>query len=184
VFTWQSDGTNNYTTTRGNNGIAQTNPSGGSSYLNNYRPDSKSLAFEYDYSTTMTNPTSYRDASVTQLFYTANKYHDLLHALGFNQQAGNFQANNNGAGGKGDDQVILMAQDGGFTNNAMFSTPPDGQPGRMRMFLWDNTNPKRDCTFDAGVVIHEYTHGLSNRLTGGPANSGCLPVSFSNLSVL
>jgi extracellular elastinolytic metalloproteinase len=23
-------------------------------------------------------------------------------------------------------------------------------------------------------VIHEYTHGLSNRLTGGPKNSGCL----------
>ncbi|KAL6916703.1 hypothetical protein ACHAP8_009636 [Fusarium lateritium] len=174
-FTWQSDGTANYTTTRGNNGIAQTNPSGGSAYLNNYRPDSKSLTFEYKYSPATADPTSYRDASVTQLFYTANKYHDLLHALGFNEQAGNFEANNNGAGGKGNDQVILMAQDGGFTNNAMFSSPPDGQPGRMRMFLWDTSNPKRDCTFDAGVVIHEYTHGLSNRLTGGPANGGCLP---------
>lgn len=28
-------------------------------------------------------------------------YHDLLHTLGFNEQAGNFETNNNGQGGKG-----------------------------------------------------------------------------------
>nr|7QFY_A Chain A, Extracellular metalloproteinase [Fusarium oxysporum] len=174
-FTWLSDGSNNYTTTRGNNGIAQVNPSGGSTYLNNYRPDSPSLKFEYDYSTSTTTPTTYRDASIAQLFYTANKYHDLLYLLGFTEQAGNFQTNNNGQGGVGNDMVILNAQDGSGTNNANFATPADGQPGRMRMCLWTYSTPQRDCSFDAGVVIHEYTHGLSNRLTGGPANSGCLP---------
>ncbi|SCV47194.1 probable extracellular elastinolytic metalloproteinase precursor [Fusarium fujikuroi] len=174
-FTWLSDGSNNYTTTRGNNGIAQVNPSGGSTYLNNYRPDSSSLKFEYDYSTSTTTPTTYRDASIAQLFYTANKYHDLLYLLGFTEKAGNFQTNNNGQGGVGNDFVILNAQDGSGTNNANFATPADGQPGRMRMYLWTYSTPQRDCSFDAGVVIHEYTHGLSNRLTGGPANSGCLP---------
>ena len=44
----------------------------------------------------------------------------------------------------------------------------------MRMYIWTNTNPVRDSSFEAGVVLHEYTHGLSNRLTGGPRNSGCL----------
>lgn len=29
----------------------------------------------------------------------------------------------------------------------------------MRMFIWTYTTPKRDCTFEAGVVIHEFTHG-------------------------
>jgi hypothetical protein len=29
------------------------------------------------------------------------------------------------------------------------------------MYIWTNTNPVRDCSFEAGVVIHEYTHGLS-----------------------
>jgi extracellular elastinolytic metalloproteinase len=173
-FTWLSDGSSNYTTTRGNNAIAQTNPSGGSSYLNNYRPSSSSLTFEYDYSPSMTNPSDYVDASVTQLFYTTNKYHDLLYALGFTERAGNFEANNHGQGGAGNDFVILNAQDGSGTNNANFATPPDGQPGRMRMYLWTQTTPRRDCSFEAGVVIHEYTHGLSNRLTGGPANSNCL----------
>lgn len=107
----------------------------------------------------MTPPSTYVDASVTQLFYTANKYHDLLYDLGFNEAAGNFEVNNNGKGGRGNDFVILNAQDGAGTNNADFSTPPDGQNARMRMFIWTASNPRRDCTFEAGVVIHEYTHG-------------------------
>ena len=32
----------------------------------------------------------------------------------------------------------------------------------------------RLSSFDAGVVVHEYGHGISNRLVGGPENVGCL----------
>src|SRR5262249_3805804 len=32
----------------------------------------------------------------------------------------------------------------------------------------------RDSDLDAGVMAHEYMHGISNRLTGGPSNVGCL----------
>ncbi len=31
-----------------------------------------------------------------------------------------------------------------------------------------------DGSFDNGVVSHEYGHGISNRLTGGPANTSCV----------
>jgi uncharacterized repeat protein (TIGR01451 family) len=31
-----------------------------------------------------------------------------------------------------------------------------------------------DGDFDNGVIAHEYGHGISNRLTGGPANANCL----------
>jgi uncharacterized repeat protein (TIGR01451 family) len=31
-----------------------------------------------------------------------------------------------------------------------------------------------DGSFDNGIVAHEYAHGISTRLTGGPANSNCL----------
>lgn len=31
-----------------------------------------------------------------------------------------------------------------------------------------------DGSFDNGIIVHEYVHGLSNRLTGGPASSFCL----------
>ena len=32
----------------------------------------------------------------------------------------------------------------------------------------------RDSDFDNGIIIHEYGHGISNRLTGGPGASSCL----------
>ena len=153
-FTWQGDGTTTYTSTRGNNGIAQINPSGGNDYLNNPRPDSPTKNFSYPFSLAETDPAVYANASVTQLFYTANHYHDLLYELCFNEAAGNFETNNNGKGGKGGDFVILNAQDGSGTDNANFATPPDGQPGRMRMYIWTQSTPRRDCSFEAGVVIH------------------------------
>ncbi len=31
-----------------------------------------------------------------------------------------------------------------------------------------------DSGFDNGIIVHEYGHGVSIRLTGGPGNSGCL----------
>ncbi|KAI0473401.1 Fungalysin metallopeptidase-domain-containing protein [Xylariaceae sp. FL0804] len=176
-FTWISDGETTYDTTIGNNGWAQTNTEGGNDYEDNYRPESSSDAFEYDWDATLTPPSVYADASVTQLFYTANTYHDVLHDLGFDEAAGNFETNNDGAGGVGGDYVILNSQDGSGTNNANFATPPDGQSGRMRMYLWTYSTPYRDCAFEAGVIIHEYTHGVSNRLTGGPDNTNCLTVN-------
>ncbi len=42
------------------------------------------------------------------------------------------------------------------------------------MYLWNTAVPYRDGDLEAGIVIHELSHGLSTRLTGGPANSGCL----------
>ena len=32
----------------------------------------------------------------------------------------------------------------------------------------------RDGSLDAGVIAHEYAHGISGRLTGGPGSSNCL----------
>ena len=45
---------------------------------------------------------------------------------------------------------------------------------RCRMYLWDTDSPYPDGDMEAGIVIHELSHGLSTRLTGGPKNSGCL----------
>jgi extracellular elastinolytic metalloproteinase len=78
LFTWQGDGRPTYTTTRGNNSIAQANYEGDNDYLNDYRPDAPRANFNYDLSLTETNPKKYAAALVTQLFYTANMYHDLL----------------------------------------------------------------------------------------------------------
>src|SRR5262249_37592937 len=106
-------------------------------------------------------------AAVVQLFYLNNFMHDKLYELGFTEAAGNFQSNNFGRGGLGNDAVQADAQDGGGFNNANFSTPPDGSPGRMQMYIFSNPSPRRDGDLDAEVVLHEYTHGLSNRRVGG-----------------
>jgi len=37
-----------------------------------------------------------------------------------------------------------------------------------------NTFVNADGDFDNGIIAHEYGHGISTRLAGGPANSGCL----------
>ena len=112
---------------------------------------------------------SFRRGAVTQLFYTTNWYHDKLFALGFDTAAGNFQNNNFAGGGAGNDRVLADVQDGSGTNNANFATPPDGTSGRMQMFVFTGPIVDRDGDLDAEIVIHELTHGLSNRLMGNGA---------------
>jgi hypothetical protein len=112
-----------------------------------------------------TGPT-FRNGAVTQLFYITNRYHDALYELGFTESAFNFQNDNFGRGGAGNDRIRAEAQDYSGTNNANFATPADGGRGRMQMFIWTGPDPDRDGTVDAEVVIHELTHGTSNRLHG------------------
>ena len=103
---------------------------------------------------------------VTNLFYYNNIMHDFSYALGFTETARNFQTNNYGRGGTGNDSVRAEAQDGSGTNNANFATPPDGSRPRMQQYLFTSPNPDRDSSVDGDVVFHEYGHGISNRLIG------------------
>ncbi|MBM3846997.1 MAG: hypothetical protein FJ405_12020, partial [Verrucomicrobia bacterium] len=107
------------------------------------------------------------DAAVVQLFYWCNWMHDQLYDLGFTESAGNYQKDNFGRGGLGGDPIMADAQDGSGLNNANFTPTPDGEPGRIQMFIFDGPEPDRDGDFDAEIVIHEYVHGLSTRLVGG-----------------
>ncbi|WWC86773.1 uncharacterized protein L201_001652 [Kwoniella dendrophila CBS 6074] len=164
-----------FSTTAGNNVYAHEDWEGRNNFLKNYRPIANDTVFVYDYGEPDgLRPKEYIDMAVTQLFYTSNMFHDLLHRLGFDEISGNFQNYNFEKGGKGSDAVVTNAQDGSGYNNANFMTPPDGQAPRMRMYVWDTATPYRDGDLEQGIVVHEYAHGLSTRLTGGPANSGCL----------
>jgi uncharacterized repeat protein (TIGR01451 family) len=122
----------------------------------------------FDFSMDLTQqPVTYTNAVVVQLFYWCNWMHDKLYELGFTEAAGNFQTDNFGRGGLGNDAVQADGQDGSGYNNANFSTPPDGSPGRMQMYIFNYPTPNRDGDLDAEVILHEYTHGLSNRRVGG-----------------
>ena len=113
------------------------------------------------------------DAARTNAFYVVNTVHDIFYRYGFTEQAFNFQNNNFGKGGKAGDRVQINVQSFLGMNNAAFVALPDGQAGLMYMFLWDHTTPNRDGAFENDIVVHEMTHGLTSRMTGG-GNSNCL----------
>lgn len=134
----------------------------------NGRPISSTQAFVYDWDGTQSPTTSTNQlAAVTNLFYLNNVVHDKLYRHGFNEAAGNFQTDNFGRGGFGNDPVNAEAQDGGGTNNANFATPNDGSRPRMQMYLWNTATPNRDGDLDSDIVYHEYGHGLTWRMIGG-----------------
>jgi len=121
--------------------------------------------FTFPFSTAV-DPRTQQAAVVTNLFYFNNIMHDFSYNLGFTETSRNFQVNNFGRGGLGNDSVRAEAQDGSGTNNANFATPPDGSRPRMQQYLFTSPNPDRDSSVDGDVVFHEYGHGISNRLIG------------------
>jgi hypothetical protein len=165
---WIDDGVNE---TRGNNVEAHTDRDGDNTPDLPRPQGSPSRVFDPPLNLSQ-DPANYKDAAVVQLFYYCNMIHDRFYELGFTESAGNFQTNNFARGGLGNDPVLADAQDNaqnGSRNNANFQTPDDGSPGRMQMYLWTSPNPDRDGDFDGLIVVHEYAHGLSNRLVGGGA---------------
>ncbi|MDB5201694.1 MAG: type sorting protein [Ferruginibacter sp.] len=174
---WHNDGAVDYTISRGNNVWAQedrdnNNNTNGLPATSTTTPDPLTFNFTPDFTLAPTTA-NFQQFAITNLFYWNNLIHDFSYLYGFDEVSGNFQSNNQGRGGLGNDYVIADAQDAGGTSNANFATPADGGRGRMQMYLWSGS-PQKDGDIDNGIVLHEYTHGISTRLTGGPANSGCL----------
>lgn len=158
-----------YTITRGNNAYVSEDHNGNNGF--GASPDGGStLNFDFPFNP-IAHPHDNLAANLTDLFYWNNVIHDVMYQYGFDEQSGNFQQINYTNQGLEEDYVIVDAQDGGGTNNANFSTPPDGFNPRMQMYLW---NGDKDSGLDHGIVAHEYGHGISNRLTGGGSNTDCL----------
>jgi subtilisin-like proprotein convertase family protein len=150
-----------FTNTRGNNADAYDDDD------NNNLPDNKyavspggNLIFDFPLNTTYSAGDQSQSAAITNLFYWSNIIHDVMYQYGFDEASGNFQQNNYGKGGLGNDPVNAEAQDGSGTCNANFSTPGDGNRPRMQMYVCSN----KDGDLDNWVIIHEYGHGISNRL--------------------
>jgi extracellular elastinolytic metalloproteinase len=128
-----------------------------------------------------------RSEGVTQAFVLVNLFHDYLSRapFGFTPQMGNFEAN-------GDDPVLVNAFDGaavdaGLPNaahvdNASMITPPDGIPPTMQLPLFHRPGATMgqdpflptNSADDASIVLHEYAHGLSDRLVVDPAGNSTL----------
>ncbi|WP_326981399.1 T9SS-dependent M36 family metallopeptidase [Chryseobacterium sp. MYb264] len=192
---WHSDGTNNYTNTRGNNVYAYSDQN--NTNTPGYSPDGgSSLTFNFPFADgRYDNPVAYRDAAITNLFYMNNKMHDIFYKFGFTETARNFQTNNFGKGGIQGDAVRAEAFDGSGLNNANFASGYEyvfngnsyfAAP-RMQMYLWD-----RDQPADDPVIRYQYNSpsAIVNRpkvatgsasfgplLIGGPTVTGDLAIS-------
>ena len=131
-----------------------------------------------------------RSQNGVQAFYLVSRFHDHLAGpeVNFTDEWGNFEVGGTG----GSDPVLVQADDGAslgagggpdanHSNNANMSTPPDGQSPRMQMYLFKDSGSAAALDFrnvnggdDSGVIWHEYTHGLSNRLVINADGSGAL----------
>jgi len=135
---WHSDGSNHYTITRGNNVFAYTDTS--NTNQPGFSPDGgANRNFNFPFSINGT-PAFNQNAAITNLFYINNKVHDIFYQFGFTESARNFQQNNFGKGGVGNDYVVAEGQDSGEVNNANFTTPSDGNRPVMQMYLWSTSN--------------------------------------------
>jgi extracellular elastinolytic metalloproteinase len=101
--------------------------------------------------------------------------HDFFYLLGFKEIDGNFQSDNFGRGGLPSDRVDARAHSGVVDGTANMATPADGSAPVMNMGLVIiNQGLQRHTAFDSSVVYHEFVHGVTNRLVGGPANAFAL----------
>jgi extracellular elastinolytic metalloproteinase len=139
--------------------------------------------------------TANRNQNGVQAFYLVSLFHDHLagDSVAFDDASGNFEVGGTG----GDDPVLTQTDDGADTegdggpdvnhqNNANMSTPPDGQSPTMQMYLFKDSGGADTLDFrsmnggdDSGVVWHEYTHGLSNRLVVNADGAGALSTPHS-----
>jgi len=128
------------------------------------------------------NPLLYADASTVNLFYWINRAHDLHYQYGFNEAAGNFQQDNFSRGGTGGDPILAYSHYGAALSggaalvNAFFTTrgTDDGAPAEVSMYasfsginvFTGSLAPSffTDGALDGEIIVHEYTHGVSNRL--------------------
>jgi len=185
------------TSTRGNNIDAYVDivaPSGLDD--GDFRATAVGTTFPYSYDPNdgPLADTEQQMAAVTSLFYTLNWLHDFWYDAGFDEAAGNAQASNYGRGGMEQDAMLAEAQDNaldGSRNNANMSTPDDGMPPRMQVFLWNGKDDRelalspsgrtpsigvasfgpREFDLDGAIVLGQDS-------TGANPNDGCEP--FTN----
>lgn len=109
------------------------------------------------------------DELVVNAFFLCNFLHDFFYLLGFAEQAGNFQRINPPGMGLGTDELELEIFGTAFQGDANIQLEVDGRNLRLNLGPILSPAGTRHTALDADVVIHEFVHGVTDRLVGGPA---------------
>ena len=125
-------------------------------------------------------PATYRLASIINAFYWSNLTHDATFNHGFDEISGNFQHLNYSGDGIGNDRVEVDVHDGAGASMPRCRRRPRANRAAWELGLFPVPLPGKDTALDATIITHEYGHGVSTRLTGGPANSNSLNAVQSN----
>jgi uncharacterized repeat protein (TIGR01451 family) len=167
-----------YTITRGNNAFAyqdRTDLGVPSTHIPDGGPE---LHFDFPYDPAW-EPDQYMEASTVNLFYWLNYMHDFTYQFGFNEVSGNFQKNNYGRGGVGNDFLWGVAQAGadvGYFNNAFYRHNNEGTNSAIFMYVFKSK--KRYLTINAPAEIAgKYFTSLPRDGWGAGAYVGNIPVS-------
>ncbi len=138
-------------------------------------------------------------AAVTNLFVAHNRMHDFAYYLGFTERNWNAQDVNFGLTElwRERDPVVGNAQAGvnaGARDNANMFPMPEGLTAFTNMYMWQSIagafySPCVDGDFDMGVIGHEFTHLIENRMIGKGAfrtghHAGAMGESHSDLTAM
>lgn len=104
------------------------------------------------------------DQRVLNAFYYSNLLHDLFYLLGFDETSGNYQEKNFTGLGRASDRLEIRIVDLVPVGDAQFKVDSDGQGPRV---AFGAARSGRHTALSADVVLHEITHGLTDRLVGG-----------------
>jgi hypothetical protein len=164
---------------------AGTNLSGNNASSHLFDPSDPGLSSPtaaYDY------PFNTPQSALVNAWYWVNWAHDRFYALGFDEQAGNFQTNNFGLGGLGGDAVRVYEAIEGYRAypTASFTATVDGIAPTLTV-PWESVcricadhngeiddGGDRSEAFMRDIILHEYAHGVTTRRVGGPADATCL----------
>ena len=121
------------------------------------------------------DPHSDEEQWLLNAFYHACRLHDLFYLLGFREKDWNFQADNGPLGGTGGDPVRVEVHPNEVDKVASMLTRSEGESPVLQLgtFVVEGAaGPEvRHSALDATVVTHEFTHGVTTRLVGGPSDT-------------
>jgi extracellular elastinolytic metalloproteinase len=100
-------------------------------------------------------------------FYWCNWLHDFFLLLGFDEEAGNFQAQSPAGLGSNGDRLVVRVFEKGFAGIASMRSRADGKSPEMKL----GSRAGKPSALDAEIVVHEFVHGVTNRLIGGRSQS-------------